>query len=74
MKILEKNSNESVNSIGKGSSLEGSINAPGDIRIEIFIRVSQQRLIGFGSKRMYRRRYSMWVGCYIRRIKSKHPI
>ena len=34
MKILEKNSNESVNSIGKGSVLDGSINAPGDIRID----------------------------------------
>ena len=34
MKILEKNNTDSVNSIGKGSSLEGSINAPGDIRID----------------------------------------
>ncbi len=34
MKILEKNSNESVNSIGKGSILDGSINAPGDIRVD----------------------------------------
>ena len=34
MKILEKNNSDSVNSIGKGSLLEGSINAPGDIRID----------------------------------------
>ena len=34
MKILDKNNSDSVNSIGKGSVLEGSINAPGDIRID----------------------------------------
>ena len=34
MKILEKNSNDSINSIGKGSILDGSINAPGDIRVD----------------------------------------
>jgi len=34
MKILEKSNSDSVNSIGKGSVLEGSINAPGDIRID----------------------------------------
>jgi len=34
MKILEKNSNDSINSIGKGSVLDGSINAPGDIRVD----------------------------------------
>ena len=34
MKILEKMNNDSVNSIGKGSVLEGSIHAPGDIRID----------------------------------------
>ncbi len=34
MKILEKNTNDSINSIGKGSVLNGSINAPGDIRVD----------------------------------------
>ena len=34
MKILEKSNSDTVNSIGKGSVLEGSINAPGDIRID----------------------------------------
>ena len=34
MKILEKSHNDSVNSIGKGSVLEGSIHAPGDIRVD----------------------------------------
>ena len=34
MKILEKNNSNSINSIGKGSLLEGSINAPGDSRID----------------------------------------
>jgi len=35
MKILEKNtSNNAMNSIGKGSSLQGSINSKGDIRID----------------------------------------
>ena len=34
MKILEKNSNDTINSIGKGSVLDGSINAPGDIRVD----------------------------------------
>ena len=48
MKILEKNSNDSVNSIGKGSSLEGSINAPGDIRIDGFLKgtlIAKGRLV-----------------------------
>ena len=34
MKILEKNSYDSINSIGKGSVLDGSINSPGDIRVD----------------------------------------
>ncbi len=48
MKILEKNSNDSVNSIGKGSSLEGTINAPGDIRIDGFLKgtlIAKGRLV-----------------------------
>lgn len=34
MKILEKSQSESINSIGKGSVLDGSIHAPGDIRVD----------------------------------------
>ena len=34
MKILEKSNSDTVNSIGKGSVLDGSINAPGDIRVD----------------------------------------
>ena len=48
MKILEKNTSDSINSIGKGSSLEGSINAPGDIRIDGFLKgtlIAKGRLV-----------------------------
>ena len=34
MKILEKSQSDSINSIGKGSVLDGSIHAPGDIRVD----------------------------------------
>ena len=54
MKILEKNSNDSINSIGKGSVLDGSINSPGDIRVDGIVKgalVAGGRLVlGQGGK------------------------